>query len=63
LYVILDNFSPHKRAEVTAWGTANNVELFVSGGRVFLVLGFLITAALDVSCSVARTMITQGLLP
>jgi hypothetical protein len=27
LYVILDNFSPHKRAEVTAWCEDNNVEL------------------------------------
>jgi len=27
LYVILDNFSPHKRAEVRTWCDANNVEL------------------------------------
>jgi transposase len=27
LYVILDNFSPHKRAEVAAWCQDNNVEL------------------------------------
>jgi transposase len=27
LYVILDNFSPHKRAEVLAWCADNNVEL------------------------------------
>ncbi|MGW4094058.1 IS630 family transposase [Nocardia sp. NPDC004750] len=27
LYVILDNFSPHKRAEVRAWAAANDVEL------------------------------------
>jgi transposase len=27
LYVILDNYSPHKRAEVRAWCNANNVEL------------------------------------
>ncbi len=27
LYVILDNFSPHKRAEVLTWCAGNNVEL------------------------------------
>ena len=27
LYVILDNFSPHKHAEVTGWAAANDVEL------------------------------------
>jgi transposase len=27
LYVIADNFSPHRRAEVVAWCTANDVEL------------------------------------
>ncbi|MFI2279615.1 IS630 family transposase [Nocardia beijingensis] len=27
LYVIIDNFSPHKRAEVRVWAAANNVEL------------------------------------
>jgi transposase len=27
LYVILDNYSPHKRAEVSGWCQANNVEL------------------------------------
>ncbi|WP_280238173.1 IS630 family transposase [Nocardia abscessus] len=27
LYVIIDNFSPHKRAEVRTWAAANNVEL------------------------------------
>jgi transposase len=27
LYVIMDNFSPHKHAEVTSWAAANDVEL------------------------------------
>jgi hypothetical protein len=27
LYIIVDNFSPHLRSEVTAWCTDNNVEL------------------------------------
>ncbi|WP_228839085.1 transposase, partial [Nocardia amamiensis] len=27
LYVIVDNFSPHKRAEVRAWAAVNDVEL------------------------------------
>ncbi len=27
LYLILDNFSPHKHAEVTGWAAASNVEL------------------------------------
>ncbi|MFH8573220.1 transposase [Streptomyces sp. NPDC017993] len=27
LYVVLDNFSPHKHAEVLSWAAANDVEL------------------------------------
>jgi transposase len=27
LYVVLDNFSPHRHAEVRAWATANDVDL------------------------------------